>query len=413
MGKLSDAKIRNAKTETDTCLSDGNGLSLRIYPKQGKMARTWVFRYRRPATKKPAKLTLGDYPAVSLREARQQVETIRRQLFEGFDPQHVQREQRANNANAVTVKQLFESWLALQKSAGEVADKTLAQHEGRWRVHLQKPLGLLLAKHVTRRHIAAVLDAMVEKGIKEETRKTLCLLKMMFRYAIERHHIEESPAEALSAKSFKVTSGAPRERVLSLTELRTFWSLLDREPLAFATINAFKLLILTGARRSEVANMTWSELDLTQGIWTLPPERTKNRKGHTVYLSDLAVRVIKSMRPISGYGKFVFSTGDGSAPIHTDGLSGCPGRLSAKLKGVPHFTVHDLRRSAATAWGELLKTPPHVIEKMLNHQPLDKLVATYQRATYVDEQKTAWKAWGEMVENHVANDFGNVVPLHA
>ncbi|ABC27525.1 Integrase [Hahella chejuensis KCTC 2396] len=413
MGKLSDTKIRNAKTETDTCLSDGNGLSLRIYPKRGKIARTWVFRYRRPATKKPAKLSLGDYPVISLRAARQQAEIMRQQLFEGLDPQYVQKEQRAENANAITTQQLFESWLTLQKSAKEVTDRTLADHEARWRVHLEKSLGPLLAKHVIRRQIAAVLDSMVAKGIKEETRKCLCLLKMLFRFAEERHLIKENPIEGLSAKSFKITAGAPRDRALPLSELRSFWRLLDSASITPATANAFKLLILTGARRGEVTMMRWSELDLTQGMWVLPPERTKNRKAHTLYLPNLAMRLIESMRPISGHGEYVLSLGNGITPLSTEGLTVTLRRLSTRLESVPHFTVHDLRRSAATAWGEHLKTSPHVIEKMLNHQPRDRLVATYQRAAYIDEQKMAWKAWGEMVENHVANDFGNVVPLHA
>jgi len=71
------------------------------------------------------------------------------------------------------------------------------------------------------------------------------------------------------------------------------------------------------------------------------------------------------------------------------------------LADLKPFTVHDLRRSAATAWGEHLKTAPHVIEKMLNHQPQNKLVATYQHASYQDEQKSAWVKWGVFVEEHL------------
>lgn len=81
----------------------------------------------------------------------------------------------------------------------------------------------------------------------------------------------------------------------------------------------------------------------------------------------------------------------------------------APLIDMKPFSVHDLRRSAATAWGEYLKTEPHVIERMLNHQPLNKLVATYQRAGYVEEQHATWLAWGQMVDHQIANDFDNVV----
>lgn len=65
------------------------------------------------------------------------------------------------------------------------------------------------------------------------------------------------------------------------------------------------------------------------------------------------------------------------------------------------FSIHDLRRTAATAWGEYLKTEPHVIERMLNHQPVNKLVAVYQRATYLTEQKNAWIAWSDFIQKQV------------
>ena len=69
------------------------------------------------------------------------------------------------------------------------------------------------------------------------------------------------------------------------------------------------------------------------------------------------------------------------------------------------FTIHDLRRTAATMWGEYLKVKPHIIENMLNHQPLNKLIATYQRATYIAEQKAAWSAWDEMISYQIDSEI--------
>ena len=71
------------------------------------------------------------------------------------------------------------------------------------------------------------------------------------------------------------------------------------------------------------------------------------------------------------------------------------------LIDIQPFSIHDLRRSAATAWGEYLKVEPHVIERMLNHQPINKLIATYQRAVYAEEQKSTWLAWGELIEQKI------------
>jgi len=326
---------------------------------------------------------------------------------------------------------LFESWIECIKIANEVSPTWIKRHEDRWRLHLKKPLGNLLARDVARGHLATALDAMTRKGIKEETRKALTTLNLMFDYGLTRQYIEQNPARMLKPKDFSATANKPRDRVLDLVELRRLWKALDdantssikiehTSTMSIITTSAVKLLILTGARRSEVAGMRWSELNLERGVWLLPSERTKNRQSHTIYLASLAVELIRVLRPISGDSTFVFDTGrysDGGH-IHEDTLTGVIARLRGTVKGakkkmtdsapladIKSFSIHDLRRSAATAWGEYLKTEPHVIERMLNHQPLNKLIATYQHAVYAEEQKKAWRDWGKFIEQKIMKNL--------
>jgi integrase len=132
------------------------------------------------------------------------------------------------------------------------------------------------------------------------------------------------------------------------------------------------------------------------------------------------------LQAINGHSIFVFDTGryENDGHIHEDSLTGVIARLRGTSKGIKKkvdseapladikpFTIHDLRRTAATAWGEYLKTDPHVIEKMLNHQPTNKLIATYQRAVYSEEQKKAWNDWGGMVKQQIVIEHSNVVQL--
>jgi len=187
---------------------------------------------------------------------------------------------------------------------------------------------------------------------------------------------------------------------------------------------AIKILILTGARRTEVAKMRWEELNITNGMWLLPANRTKNRQSHTIYLSQIAINLISDLKKLTEQSEFVFENGKGH--IHPDSITSTINRLikvsddpkvmkrasSAPLSNMKPFSVHDIRRSAATAWGEYLKIKPHVIEQMLNHQPLNKLVAIYQRATYAEEQKAAWLAWGEMIEHQITKKLSNVIPIN-
>ncbi len=422
MSKLTAKAIDNAAPrDKEYRIHDGGGLYFRVRPSG---AKSWLFSFSLPGDRKLFRMPIGALNDVSLKEARNKVIELRKLVAEGIDPRTAKAAAIAANAQAITMQVLFDTWIEFEKITCRVTPTWIKRHEDRWRLHLKAILGNILARDITRAHLATALDAMTRKGIREETRKALSTLNLMMDYALTRHLIDQNPARLLKPKDFAATASRPRDRVLSLSELRRLWGSLEQaseatqssdkiSAMSIVTTSAIKLLILTGARRGEVAAMRWDELNLDAGVWLLPSERTKNRQAHTIYLPDLAVNVIHSLQPISGNSQFVFDTGhyrDGGH-IHADTLTGVIARLrgtvtgskkkitdSAPLVDMKPFSIHDLRRSAATAWGEYLKTEPHVIEKMLNHQPLNKLVATYQRAVYADEQKSAWSDWGKLID---------------
>lgn len=431
MEKLKALDVKNAKpTNKDTFISDGNGLALRII-KTG--AKSWVFRYRRPIDKKQDKFTFGTYPDMSLRDARIKVAEYKKQLDEGLDPKSVKAAAYSKNAQALTMEKVFSAWMRHVTKSKEVTPRTLKQYQRRWDIHLKKYFSDILAKDLNRSHISMALDNMRHKGIKEETRKALTTVNLMLDYAVSRNYIEVNHARLLAPKDFKSTSAAPRERHLSLDELQEFWSAIDNNSLEELTpvisitpiaVAAFKTLILTGARRSEVVEMKWSDLNFTSREWALG--KTKNKKPHTVYMSDFLISIIKELKPLSGQSEFVFaSLKDTVKHITADSLTKAVLRFRGQdktktqeknnivspLEHLPAFTVHDLRRTAATAWGEYLKIQPHIIEKMLNHQPKDKLVATYQKSEYIEEQKKGWLMWSDKVEAVIANKQNNVVHI--
>lgn len=431
MSKLTAQAIKTAAPrEKEYRLHDGNGLFFRVRPSG---AKSWLFSFSLPGSRKLIRMPIGSLKDVSLKEARNKVAELRKLVAEGIDPRTAKAATIATNAQAITMQVLFDTWIEFEKVTQRVTETWIKRHEDRWRLHLKKPLGNILARDITRAHLSTALDAMTRKGIKEETRKALSTLNLMMDYGLTRHLIEINPARLLKPKDFAATASRPRDRVLSLTELRQLWHALDQASSGIAldkgistmsviTTNAIKLLILTGARRSEIAGMRKDELDLDAGIWNLPKERTKNRQGHTIYLSSLAIEIIKALEPICINSPFVFDFATGH--IHPDTLTGVISRLRGIAKGakkkisvnapladINPFSIHDIRRSAATAWGEHLKTAPHVIERMLNHQPQNKLVATYQRAVYADEQKKAWLAWGNVIEHQVINEDSNIVPM--
>lgn len=422
MSRLTAKKVENSSPrKKEYKLHDGGGLFLRVRPSG---AKSWLFSFSLPNDPKLIRMTLGSVKNISLKEAREMLPELHKLVSQGIDPRNARAAIQAENTQAVTMQKLFADWIEFVKLTNIITPSWIKRHEDRWRLHLKKNLGNIFAKDITRAHLAAALDAMSRKGIKEETRKALTTLNLMLDYGLTRHAIEANPACMLKPKDFAASRTRPRERALSLPELRTLWSALNQaisirkgvaktSILSIITATAIKLLILTGARRGEVAGMRWDELNLEAGKWTLPFNRTKNRKQHIMYLGKLAIALIEALRPLSGNTPFVFDTDRNTGHIHTDSINTALNRLKklAPLNELKPFTIHDLRRSAATAWGEHLKVKPHVIEHMLNHQPLNKLIATYQRATYAEEQKAAWLAWDKLVEYRIEREPDNVVPI--
>lgn len=405
-------------------LPDGRGLYLRVRPSG---AKTWLFLFRLSNSRQLLRMTIGSFEDLPLKEARAKIPELRRLVADGIDPRKARAAAKIENMQAMTMQELFNAWIEFMRQVDKDNLICAKRHENRWRVHLKAPLGNLLIKDVRRAHLATALDSMSRKGIKEETRKALTTLNLMMDYALTRHLVEQNPARMLKPKDFSATANRPRDRILSFVELRQLWLALDRELIRHEITNgvttimvvtaiAIKLLILTGARRGEVAGMRWSEIDFEAGLWLLPSNRTKNRRAHVICLSELAINLIKSLLLSTGCTPFVFATSHNTKRGHIseDSLTRAVNRLRKRntsgLIDLKPFTIHDLRRSAATAWGEYLKTDPHVIERMLNHQPLNKLVATYQRARYLEEQSSAWLAWGKMVDCQIVQDLANNRP---
>jgi integrase len=199
-------------------------------------------------------------------------------------------------------------------------------------------------------------------------------------------------------------------------ELRWFWSACDQLGEPFGPL--LKLLLLTGCRRSEVAEMTWSELSPDGSVWTIPGARTKNHRTHEVYLPPLARDLLASMHKIEGKAGFVFTT-TGKTPV-----SGW-GKLKARLDGrmakaaapegraVPDWRLHDLRRTAATGMAEL-GIAPHIVEATINHISGHKggVAGVYNRAVHIEERKAALERWAAHVHAVVTDTAAKVIPLH-
>ena len=262
-----------------------------------------------------------------------------------------------------------------------------------------------------RRGDVAGLIRGLRKGAAIGANRILAYLKTFFSWAVDQELIEASPAAAVKRPSKEVK----RDRVLTDLEIRGLW-LACGELGVFG--RAFKLMLVTGQRRTEVGKMAWREVDRAQKIWTLSRERTKADRAHEVPLSDLALSILEDCPKL---GDFVFASGRGAGAIC--GWSKAKTRLDKLAAGkvweiapdpdeatFPEWRLHDLRRTAATHMAKL-GVDRVVIAKVLNHAE-SEVTAVYDRHRYDAEKRRALDLWSQRLAAIVGGtEGGNVVQL--
>jgi len=388
LGRKTVAKLTQpaGKSETIFFDSDIGGLGVRI---RSGGSRSWIFQYDNAAGR-TRRITLGKVSAVDATKARQVASELHAKVRLGQDPAAVKAESKARAAETfgASVRPF------LQWQHARVRPSTLRHLERHLLINLA-PLHSLPINQVDRRAIAAQLARM--NGSPVQANRTRSTLTSFLNWAMREGLIDSNPA--LATNKYPERS---RDRVLTNAELQKLWLALPEGD--FGEI--LKILILTGAREREIADLHWDEINLEKGIIELPPHRTKNRRRHVIPTSG-AVRAILEGREQGG---FVFGI---SGQSGFSGWSRCKERLDEAIK-IPDWTIHDLRRSAATHMAEI-GIQPHIIEAVLNHVSGHKggVAGIYNRAGYEAEKTTALNRWAEHVAAIVEGRDSNVTPLRA
>jgi integrase len=266
---------------------------------------------------------------------------------------------------------------------------------GRWK-------GRRLAS-ISRKDVYALLDSIVDRNAGAQANQTLAHFRTLCGWAVERGILDVSPCDRIKAPA----PNKSRDRILSDTELRAVWNAGGELGRPFGPF--VRMLILTAARRTEVAAMTWAEIDLDAGTWTLPAPRAKNGREHVLPLTEPAIAILRAMPRI---GDFVF-TYSGSNAI--TGFHNVKSRLDALLPAdMSAWVMHDLRRTAASGMARL-GINVAVVEKVLNHVSgtFRGIVGVYQRHDFADEKRIALDSWAAHVLVVAAGEnlAGNVVSL--
>jgi integrase len=376
--------------------------------------------------------TLGAYPAMTLKSAREAVGTLSLAVREGRDPQAERAlakiAARLAQPKPTTVADVAELWM--KDGARRKAVGTLANERQRLDKHILPAFGACALDHVTRRDVRALSENLIDKRLGVTANRVVQTIGAIYRFAEDALDIAvRNPAAGMR----RLHREEPRHRVLSDGEVKALWTSLesawgprerrdhDGVELGAATAIALALCLVTAQRAGEVIGMRADEIDLNARTWTLPAKRTKNRRQHVVPLSKLAADLIQRAAEIAGASPFVFPSPRNLAIAQTrHSLTRAMARACRGDGGlgIADASPHDLRRTAATNMAsERLGISRYVVSRVLNHTSdtggAAVVTQVYARSDDLPAKRVALDAWarllGEIVDEAAADS--NVVDL--
>jgi integrase len=355
----------------------------------------------------------------NLSDARRWAHRVIDSCKEGTDPREAERQ--AKGADRNTIDAVAAEWLKRDQAGNRSHDevKRIIDRDvlGAW--------GGRRIQEITRRDAIELIDAIADRGAVTMARRVQTHIHRLFRWAVARGIVDTSPVIDLP-KPGRVVK---RDRVLADDELARIWAAAEAVGWPFGQV--VQLLILTGARRSEIGRLEWREVDLEDGTLRIDGARTKNGEAHDIPLSPAAVDIMSALPRIADadgdYVSHVFTT-TGKSPV--SGWSRAKltlrnmdlklERNSAEDAGddpdavepLADWRLHDLRRTAATGL-QRLGHRLEVIEAVLGHVSGSRagIVGVYQRHSFADEKRAALIAWADHVTRITGQAPAKVLPL--
>lgn len=336
-------------------------------------AKSFEVFYR--ANGKLVRKSLGRWPEISLAQARETWRKTREAVARGETPQR-----EGTKTSVMRFENAVEEWLRRDQSD----NKSFYQVTRGVEAHLKPAWQGKAIDKITKADVIALLDGIMDSGSESMARKVQAYVNRFFAWTIERDLLQINPTAGMP----RVGSNKSRDRVLTDQELAAVWRATPEIGL-FGMVT--RLLVLTGARREEIAQLRWSEIE--GDTITLERSRTKNGGPHLIPLSSPAKQLLASM-PKIGDSDFIFTI-DGKKPISAWSQ---PKIKLDNVSGVTNWRIHDLRRTVATGCQKLGVTL-QVVEAILGHTSGSRggIIGVYQRHNYAEEKRATLEQWGAHV----------------
>jgi integrase len=432
---LTDRGIKSLKPKASPYIEPDDqvpGHGVRVMP-TGR--RTFVLTARYPGSSNPVPRALGG-PELTLEEARDKARRWRNLIKRGIDPriQEERERQAALRSQRTTFAAVAADFIKDKlgkKVVGQDAKgrdiATYVERKGREvEADIRREFLPLWRKRaiteITALDVRNLIKSVVDRGATYQAHNLLTTARRLFSWAIDQqvYGLEASPCDRLRPKAI-VGKRLARKRILDDDELWALWRAAGRLGYPYGPLLC--MLALTGQRKSEVAEARWTEFDLAQKLWTIPPERMKADAAHVVPLTDDAMAVLKTL-PRFKRGDHLFSTDFGAKPVN--GFSKAKTRLDrhmlrswraiGRINGkdrrksqIPPFVIHDIRRSMRTGLSAL--PVPDLVRELVIAHTKPGLHKVYDQHAFESEKRHALELWAARLRNIVSPPPTNVVPL--
>jgi integrase len=391
---LTDTKAKQSKARTKPYkLADGGGLYLYV---TAAGARSWRYDYR--LWGKRYTLTLGQYPEVTVGEARDRHALARKAVERGENPSLTKkREKQAASLSAGnTFKALAEAWYSGKTQARSDSWK---ENTRRWLdKQIYPSIGESPIKEIHAADVLAILKRMEGDKIARSASYVRQLISQVFDYAIANLRADFNPAR--SVRGAIELPPTKQKKPLSSGDIPGFVDALDAYRGRHETRYGAKLLLLTFVRKSELREATWDELYLDKAEWRIPAKRMKMREDHFVPLSKQAVECFKALKLMAHGSRYVLP--------HLGNPNKCMGettlnKIIDRIGYHGKFSPHGVRTTASTILNEQ-GFRADVIERQLAHTERNTIRAAYNKAEYLPERKAMMQRWADYIDGLCAGD---------
>jgi integrase len=385
---LTDTALKALKPKDKAyTLADDRGLYVEVFPTGGIV---WRYRYRLDG--KQEKLTLGKYPALTLRNARVKRDEAASAAALGQSPAQQKQLAKVAAADSTTVAEFGERFFR-EVVAKDRQDLSIPRRY--FDKSIIPAIGAKPVREVTTEDVRAIIWRKKDEGFDAAAGELRGVLKRLFDYALTCGLAPVNPVLALPMRH--VHKAKSRERALAPDEIGTFLRAAFESNIRRQFKLALHLILLTMVRKSELLLARWSHVDFDQAEWHIPAEHSKTGKPHIVFLSRQAVELFRELQALAGTSELVMpGRGSLTKPFAHNAINTAL-KIALLGQAIPAFTIHDLRRTASTLLHEN-GWPSDVVEKALNHT-IGGVRGVYNRAEYAPQRREMLQFWSDYIES--------------